>query len=112
MQNLLIKMTNPISQQVLTHYKIVSYKIEVSRPDLDKDGFIEIWVAKTCLNSAGIWDEPFSEGIRVFIDDQVEYDDFMSMAIRSGELGTSLTTAIHKWLINNNYLDGKSIDVG
>ncbi|HDL85550.1 MAG TPA: hypothetical protein ENH11_04365 [Candidatus Acetothermia bacterium] len=111
MPKLLIELSEPEVRATLTHYKVAAYRFEVARAELEKPGFVQIWLAKSYKDADGLWLEPFSEGVEILIDDPVKYDDFMAMTIAAGPLGTSVGMAIHQWLVDNGYLDGTVVIV-
>lgn len=58
---------NTYSTVTLTHLKMTSLKVEMSRPDAGKEPFVEMWFAKGYFDE-GVWIEPdFVSGMQVLI---------------------------------------------
>ena len=105
----LIELAVPVITPNITYLKICSWKFEVSRPELDKNGFIDIWLAQ-CYLEDGLYKESPLPGINIKLENAA-FDELIATPTTVKDFMTDSIEILMNFLLDYAYLEGSVVFV-
>lgn len=98
---------NPDSFPVISHVRVVNFTYEIDRVAENKDGYVDVWVAKGYLGGPDVtfFEAPGLEGINYKIEGD-ELPDIVANITSIEDFEVEVFKIISQFLIDNGHIDG------
>ena len=100
----LIQLATPETIPVITHLKICNWTFEVPRPIFEKDGYVDIWLAKCYLENDNYYEIEIP-GINIRIEGEY-FDQLKNLPTTIKPLMEDSTEILSQFLIDCGYFEG------
>lgn len=89
----------------ITHARIVNVKFEVARPFNNKEGFVDVWIAKGYLKNGIFYEAPGYPGVNIVIENE-ELILMMTQTVLGSSLALEVFKILSQYLLDTDKLEG------